>query len=409
MRKAEVYLNDLPKRNKGGAINWNKSIGLKFNCSLNGRIFELKIKNKNGSKLILEFENEEYEIDRCNLLKGQLMKIIGNYNSNNYERGNTNRNNIARKKFHESTKESDLTFLGEYINNYTKIKSMCKEGHIVEHLPKYYIDNVGVCEKCKSEKIKLEKINKKIKKESKTLRDGFSYPEKFMMEFLNQLNLYYEREKTFEWSCRKKYDFYCEDLNMIIETHGEQHYGKIFSCNKKRGYGFEFENDKFKKDIAIKNGIKNYIVIDSRKSELDWIKNSILNVEEFKIFNLDNINWKLCSKKGSSSMIYEICGMYILGEKIKNISEVMKITKGTVIKYLKLGDGQGVIHYVCDKTESKHVGVYKDDKLIEKFESISDCCRNFVGEKGRNPKPSCVSNVCNNKSRTHLGLVFKFI
>jgi hypothetical protein len=65
--------------------------------------------------------------------------------------------------------------------------------------------------------------------------DGVSYPEKFFLEFLNQLNIDFEFQRTFDWSKNiqhtdqklrgdKIYDFYIPLRNMIIETHGIQHF-----------------------------------------------------------------------------------------------------------------------------------------------------------------------------------------
>ena len=38
----------------------------------------------------------------------------------------------------------------------------------------------------------------------------------------------------------------------------------------------EQENDELKKSLAIKNGIKDYLVIDCRESEMEFIKSNIL-------------------------------------------------------------------------------------------------------------------------------------
>ena len=52
--------------------------------------------------------------------------------------------------------------------------------------------------------------------------DHISYPNKFIREFLNQLNINFESEKIFDWSDKKVYDEFIDDYNMIIENHGEQ-------------------------------------------------------------------------------------------------------------------------------------------------------------------------------------------
>ena len=62
--------------------------------------------------------------------------------------------------------------------------------------------------------------------------DGISYPEKVMRECLKQSQVKFEMHKRFDWSNNKEYDFYLSDYNIIIETHGCQHYEESFvRCN----------------------------------------------------------------------------------------------------------------------------------------------------------------------------------
>ena len=56
---------------------------------------------------------------------------------------------------------------------------------------------------------------------------GMSYPEKLMFALLTQLNLYFKKEltkKIFDWCGDYRYDFYLFATNVIIGTHGNQHY-----------------------------------------------------------------------------------------------------------------------------------------------------------------------------------------
>ena len=178
--------------------------------------------------------------------------------------------------------------------------------------------------------------------------DGISYPEKIMFNVLEQLNIdfIYQLTKTNkEWCKTYRYDFYFKINNeeYIIETHGIQHYSNITSfksCNG-RNLQEEQENDKFKKGLAIKNGIKseNYIVIDCRKSELEWIKNNILKSKLNNIFDLSKINWLKCHKYACSSLVRQICDLWNSGiRSTKEISEMTKISRSVVIKYLKQGN-----------------------------------------------------------------------
>ena len=96
--------------------------------------------------------------------------------------------------------------------------------------------------------------------------DGISYPEKFMMSVLKQLNIEYKfqlTKTTFEWCGKYKYDFYLPNYNMIIETHGEQHYfnNGMFPVTVEE----QKKIDKEKMSLAISNGVE-YKAIDCRHS-----------------------------------------------------------------------------------------------------------------------------------------------
>ena len=128
--------------------------------------------------------------------------------------------------------------------------------------------------------------------------DKVSYPEKFMLNFLNLVindNFIYQYSKVnSNWCGSKIYDFYFK-LNgeeYIVETHGMQHYkGGFESCGGKT-LEEEQQNDRNKKELAIKNGIRpeNYIVIDCRYSNLEFIKNNIINSKLNELFNLNKNN-----------------------------------------------------------------------------------------------------------------------
>lgn len=111
----------------------------------------------------------------------------------------------------------------------------------------------------------------------RTCTDQVSTSEKFMINILQQIGLNFEREYSPNWSNGKRYDFYLKDLNLIIETHGEQHY-------RKNGWGVPLEeiqqNDKYKRELALSHGIKHYIEIDCRKSTLNFLQPSVQNALE---------------------------------------------------------------------------------------------------------------------------------
>ena len=99
---------------------------------------------------------------------------------------------------------NDIEILGEYINNYTKIKCKCKiDGYEWEVKPNNLLSGQG-CPKCNESK-----------------------GEKAVAKFLDSKNIEYEQQYKFD-NCRSKnelpFDFYIPSLNIVIEYDGEYHY-----------------------------------------------------------------------------------------------------------------------------------------------------------------------------------------
>ena len=81
--------------------------------------------------------------------------------------------------------------------------------------------------------------------------DKVSYDEKFLSSILSQLKVDFATQlskSTFNWCDKYRYDFYIPSLNMIIETHGIQHYEE--NKNWTMSLEEEQENDKIKKELA---------------------------------------------------------------------------------------------------------------------------------------------------------------
>lgn len=250
----------------------------------------------------------------------------------------------------------------------------------------------------------------------KKCSDGISFPEKFMYNFLQQLNVNFVCQVTnsiLSWCGKFRYDFYLPDYNMIIETHGLQHYEK--SGFTTRTLLEEQENDKIKEQLAKSNGIKKYIIIDCRYSELEWISNSILSSRLNEIFNLKNISWNDCAINAVSSMIVKTCDLWNKNQNINlyDLSKMIKLSISTVYRYLEIGNKYNMC--VFDKT--KYIDSIKEewyDKAIrnkrkkvycfvtgEVFESASEADR-YYGIQG-------VSAVCNGKRKTCAGSKWSYV
>lgn len=108
------------------------------------------------------------------------------------------------------------------------------------------------------------------------------------------------------------------------------------------------------------NGIEeqNYIILDCRESNLDFIKQSITKSRLSEIFDISSIDFVKCSKFASSNLMKRASELWNEGKTIKEISELMKLHKHTIISYLKNGNyngwcsykpGDGVIRYNNNK------------------------------------------------------------
>lgn len=165
--------------------------------------------------------------------------------------------------------------------------------------------------------------------------DGISIPEKFMANILKQLNIEFKTQlskKDLTWCGYFKYDFYLPKYSMIIETHGKQHYIE-YKKNHWKTLQQEQMNDLFKYKCA-KNHIDNYITIDCRYSELNWLKENIIK-ELSGYFNLSNVDWKLAWEESQSSLCFKAKELHELKYSVNEIAEKLKVNSCTVSKWLK--------------------------------------------------------------------------
>ncbi len=163
--------------------------------------------------------------------------------------------------------------------------------------------------------------------------DGISKGEKFVLSFLQQLNMRCEPQKSFKWLKYRTYDFYLEDINMIIEVHGEQHYRT--SGFKRKSLKEEQANDKLKKGTALKNGIANYIELRYYSNDFEKLKDEIC-LKLSDILNIDNIDWGKCYEYCNSSNITIAYKLYCEKLNINNISKIMNLNRKTIRKYLRI-------------------------------------------------------------------------
>jgi len=275
-----------------------------------------------------------------------------------------------------------------------------------------------ICDICNKENIREIRKVTKYGYNCPYCSDNISYPEKVMRSFLDINNIKYEVEKIFDWSENRRYDFYIPLFNCIIETHGEQHYKENSDFNRSLAENIEIDNHK--EYIAYKNGINDYIIIDCRDTNFEYIKKSIENSMLKNILNISETNWGECEINSLKSIVLEV-GKEWNNIKIKDtntlklISNKLNISIATVQRYLKICGELGICNYT---TKS----LIKDDNFIsygsvgvrcielnKEFNSITKCVEYLNSLNEKTYDASSIVKVCRGKISHHKGYHFEYI
>ena len=242
-----------------------------------------------------------------------------------------------------------------------------------------------------------------------------------MYQFLDSLSYsgytddaFVERQlskKDFIWCNTYRYDFYIPKYNIIIETHGAQHYN--YSKGWNSGKSQEII-DKKKKTLALKNNITDYIELDCRKSDKEYIKDSILNSELINYFDFNKINWDKADEYATNNLIKEVCEYYELHKNdilMKDIAKKFNITMPTLKKYIKKGEKLGWCKYIkrynsiSYKRKFKKVKVIEDNKI---FNNVNECI-NYYKKIGINFTLNSIRKNCRGETKTYKGFHFEYI
>lgn len=169
--------------------------------------------------------------------------------------------------------------------------------------------------------------------------DGFSYPEKFVFNALEQLKVNFKPQYRFDGSLLR-YDFYLPDYNVILEVNGEQHYKQKWDRN-------EVTNDIKKKEFALSQGVQeeSYIVLNCSDSSLEFIKQAILSSRLNNLFTCQDIDFVKCSTFALNNLSKVASELWNEGYSVQEITNYMRVHKHTTIKYLKQGNDVGWCDY----------------------------------------------------------------
>ena len=215
--------------------------------------------------------------------------------------------------------------------------------------------------------------------------DKCSYPNKFMFNILEQLNIEFINEYSPNWIKPKRYDFYVPSMNLIIEMDGGFH----FNDNNLNGQTKEesMSIDSYKDLKAKEYGVE-VVRIDcfyEYNDRFEYIKNNILNSKLSNLFGLSKINWLKCESFALSNLVKVACDYWNSGVcNTKEIANIMSMNRTTIISYLK--KGSKIWDWCCyDTKEEKRKGgiitghkVGKRVKCLEtenEFINLKECVR----------------------------------
>ena len=223
-----------------------------------------------------------------------------------------------------------------------------------------------------------------------------SYPNRFIYSFLNKLNIEYEAEYSPFWAHKKRYDVYIPSLNTIIENNGMQHYtDKTFYDNT---LSDTQKNDKEKMELAYKNGITNYIVLDCTESTVYHMKKSIIDSALFSILKLKDklIDWDSIDMEARENTEKHICTDWEKDYDMDRIIEKYHKKRQAIRKILKNGAKYGWCSYdsnwnnrpVFCVNSQKRYGAISNATCITgvKCSDILCCCEGKKESAGVDPQ-----------------------
>lgn len=376
-------LTELPK-GKNNKINWSATVGMQVVCLYNDNEYTVTIINYDikERKLTIKYGEKECKIHSCQFSKGGIGNVLNKYVMDyRYNIGDIVEVNGRKLKILDRYRAKHKLYMYECLycgNKDTISESRLMNNHgcnvccssplkvlrgyndlattnpdIVKFLSNKndaYIYSSGsnkkvscICPICGTKKDMTVHHLCKKGVTCNNCSDKISYPNKFIFNFLSQLNLNFVAEKTFKWSEGKRYDFYIPSIHAIIEAHGLQHYQE--SGYLGRNFQEEQCNDLIKKTLAESNGITNYIVLDCRESSSKFIINSILKSKIASLFDISNVDWTQCNKYATSNLANIAIDMWNEGTGIALIAKHLGLTKVTISKYLKNANDNGKCIY----------------------------------------------------------------
>lgn len=178
--------------------------------------------------------------------------------------------------------------------------------------------------------------------------DGYSYPNKFMYQILDSLNVEFIAEYSPDWIFPKRYDFYLPKHKLIIEMDGGIGHG-----NKSFNGGISTKDTDNYKDSMAKEHDLLVVRIDCLQSEFDYILKNILNSPISKVFDLSNVDFKKCHINSCRSLKIRACNLWNESHDMQTVLRETKLSRKTIIRYLSDCAKNGLCDYDPHKQKAE--------------------------------------------------------
>ncbi|MGI5906710.1 MAG: hypothetical protein ACOX85_10715, partial [Candidatus Pararuminococcus gallinarum] len=206
--------------------------------------------------------------------------------------------------------------------------------------------------------------------------DGISYPERYIHALLTQMQIPFVRQYTvkFQENGRKthyKYDFYDQERNIFIETHGAQHFvPHVFERVGRASLEKIQQRDHEKRRMAVEQLGIGYIDLDCRKSDPDWMKAEVM--KKLSFYPLETVDWKRVQREANSSITLQLITLCQQGYTQKQAGEIVHLHQGTVCQKLQQAKEDGLFDGITPRLlrteENKRRKEEKKDRFAEELE-----------------------------------------
>ena len=267
------------------------------------------------------------------------------------------------------------------------------------------------CPNCGFEKTQSTKELNRLGFSCPICGDNISFPNKFIRNMLQMLNIKFISEWSGEWTQGKRYDVYFElnEEKILVEMDGAFH--------KKESQYKTLENnkkiDKLKNELAKENGYK-LIRIDCENTNPKNIFENIKKSELNNILNLNNFDWKECAIKSSKSILVEICKYYNKHSNIsmRKLGKKFNISQSTALNYLRKGKEIGL----CTVNVKEKIKRNKIIKVIDKnsnkaviYNSKTELLKNLESDFGQKISESTLNRIIKKEVQSKKWEDFEFV